>query len=66
MNCYPIEGEMLTRFMHAISFQTEEESHSFSPGNYTLDEDAVDFLDANKFFSETCIITASNIWVILT
>jgi len=57
--CYPIEGEKLTRFMRAISFQTEEESQSLSLGNYTLDEEAIAYLDANKFFQRHAVIVGS-------
>lgn len=58
-NCYPIEGEKLSRFMNAISFQTGEQENSLSLGNYTLDEDATAFLDANKFFQRHAVIVGS-------
>lgn len=58
-NCYPIEGEKLSRFMHAISFQTGEQKNPLSLGNYTLDEEAIAFLDANKFFQRHAVIVGS-------
>lgn len=57
--CYPIEGERLTRFMRAISFQTGEPENSLSIGNYTLDEQAIAYLDANKFFQRHAVIVGS-------
>ena len=57
--CYPIEGDKLTRFMRAISFRTEEEGPSLSLGHYTLDEEAVAYLDANKFFQRHAAIVGS-------
>ncbi|MGM0882294.1 MAG: ATP-binding protein [Bacillota bacterium] len=58
-NCYPIEGEKLSRFMQAISFQTGEQENPLSLGNYTLDEEAIAFLDANKFFQRHAVIVGS-------
>lgn len=57
--CYPIEGDKLTRFMRAISFRKGEESPSLSLGHYTLDEEAVAYLDANKFFQRHAAIVGS-------
>ncbi|WP_080837637.1 ATP-binding protein [Cohnella massiliensis] len=57
--CYPIEGERLSRFMQAISFQTGEQENSLSLGNYTLDDNATAYLDANKFFQRHAVIVGS-------
>jgi len=57
--CYPIEGDKLSRFMHAISFQAGEQENPLSLGNYTLDEDAIAFLDGNKFFQRHAVIVGS-------
>lgn len=57
--CFPIEGERLTTFMRAISFQSGTETQSLSLGNYTLDEEATAYLDANKFFQKHAVIVGS-------
>ncbi|MDD4803339.1 MAG: ATP-binding protein [Syntrophomonas sp.] len=57
--CFPIEGERLTTFMRAISFQSGTEVQSLSLGNYTLDEEATAYLDANKFFQKHAVIVGS-------
>ncbi|ANS73768.1 ATPase [Paenibacillus yonginensis] len=58
-DCYPIEGEKLSLFMQAISFQSADQEDSLSLGNYTLDEEAVAYLDANKFFQRHAVIVGS-------
>lgn len=58
-SCFPIEGEKLSRFMQAISFQTGGQENSLSLGNYTLDEEATAYLDANKFFQRHAVIVGS-------
>ena len=57
--CFPIEGERLTKFMRAISYKSGEVSSSLSLGKYTLDEQAVAYLDANKFFQRHAVIVGS-------
>ncbi|MFT9497742.1 ATP-binding protein [Anaerosolibacter sp.] len=57
--CYSIEGTRLTNFMKAISYQTGEQDQSLSLGTYTLDEDAIAFLDANRFFQRHAVIVGS-------
>lgn len=58
-NCFSIDGEKLTAFMTAISFQSGEASNALSLGSYTLDEDAIAYLDANKFFQRHAVIVGS-------
>ena len=57
--CFPIEGERLTNFMRAVSFQGGKEQHRLSLGNYTLDENAEAYLDANRFFQRHAVIVGS-------
>ncbi|WML45392.1 ATP-binding protein [Neobacillus sp. PS3-40] len=58
-NCFPIDGAKLTAFMTAISFQSGEERQALSIGNYTLDDSAIAYLDANKFFQRHAVIVGS-------
>jgi len=58
-NCFPIVGAKLTAFMTAISFQAGEERNALSLGNYTLDDNAIAYLDANKFFQRHAVIVGS-------
>lgn len=58
-DCFPIDGEKLTNFMNAISFHSGNEVDALSLGNYTLDEDAIAFLDANKLFQRHAVIVGS-------
>lgn len=58
-DCFPIDGEKLTRFMNAISFYSGEGVNALSLGNYTLDEEATAFLDANKLFQRHAVIVGS-------
>jgi hypothetical protein len=58
-SCFPIDGAKLTAFMTAISFQSGEERNALSLGNYTLDDNAIAYLDANKFFQRHAVIVGS-------
>ncbi|WP_202802077.1 ATP-binding protein [Paenisporosarcina sp. TG-14] len=58
-SCFPIDGVKLTSFMTAISFQSGEERNALSLGNYTLDDNAIAYLDANKFFQRHAVIVGS-------
>lgn len=57
--CYPIDGETLTSFMNAISSQAGDTDSALSLGSYSLDTDAVAYLDANKFFQRHAVIVGS-------
>lgn len=58
-SCFSIDGAKLTAFMTAISFQSGEERQALSLGNYTLDDNAIAYLDANKFFQRHAVIVGS-------
>lgn len=57
--CFSIEGKTLTNFMKAISYQTGTQDQSLSLGTYTMDEEAIAFLDANRFFQRHAVIVGS-------
>lgn len=57
--CFPVEGEKLTQFMRAISFQSSTDVQRLSLGTYTLDESAEAFLNANRFFQRHAVIVGS-------
>lgn len=57
--CFAIEGSKLTSFMRAISYQSGAKEDSLSLGNYTLDDEAIAFLDANRFFQRHAVIVGS-------
>ncbi len=48
-NCFSLEGEFLTAFMRILS-STAEDGKSLTLGKYTLDENAVAYLNGNRFF----------------
>ena len=57
-NCFSLEGDYLTSFMRVIS-HAEGEENSLVLGKYTLDENAVAFLNGNKFFQRHAFIGGS-------
>ncbi len=57
--CFSIEGKLLTEFMKAISYQTGSQDQSLSLGVYTMDDDAIAYLDANRFFQRHAVIVGS-------
>ncbi len=57
--CFAIEGERLTAFMKAVSFQGRSDAARLSLGHYTLDEAAEAYLDANRFFQRHAVIVGS-------
>lgn len=57
--CFAIEGERLTTFMKAVSFQGRSDAARLSLGHYTLDEAAEAYLDANRFFQRHAVIVGS-------
>ena len=55
--CYLISGQKLKDFMQAItSVSSVEEAVSLDIGKYSIDEDAVAFLNGNKFFQRHAVI----------
>ncbi len=57
-NCFALEGEKLTSFMRVIS-HAEADGNSLTLGKYTLDENAVAYLNGNKFFQRHAFIGGS-------
>ena len=58
--CYLISGQKLKDFMHAItSVSSDEEAVSLDIGKYSIDEEAVAFLNGNKFFQRHAVIVGS-------
>lgn len=57
-NCFALEGAFLTAFMRVVSQAVGDES-SFAIGKYTLDENAIAFLNGNKLFQRHAFIGGS-------
>jgi DNA helicase HerA-like ATPase len=57
-NCFCLEGGPLTAFMRVIS-QAVGDANSFAIGKYTLDENAVAYLNGNKLFQRHAFIGGS-------
>ncbi|WP_198600036.1 ATP-binding protein, partial [Vibrio cyclitrophicus] len=57
-NCFSLEGDQLTAFMRIIS-HAEADGNSLTLGKYTLDENAVAYLNGNKFFQRHAFIGGS-------
>ncbi len=58
--CYLISGQKLKDFMQAItSVSSVEESVSLDIGKYSIDEEAIAFLNGNKFFQRHAVIVGS-------
>ena len=57
-NCFSLEGENLTGFMRTLS-SVAAEGHALTIGKYTLDENAVAYLNGNKFFQRHAFIGGS-------
>lgn len=58
--CYLISGRKLKNFMQAItSVSSNEEAISLDIGKYSIDEEAVAFLNGNKFFQRHAVIVGS-------
>jgi DNA helicase HerA-like ATPase len=57
-NCFALEGDKLTSFMRVIS-HAEADGNSLILGKYTLDENAVAYLNGNKFFQRHAFIGGS-------
>lgn len=58
--CYLISGQKLKDFMQAItSVSSDEEVVSLDIGKYSIDEEAVAFLNGNKFFQRHAVIVGS-------
>lgn len=57
-NCFALEGDKLTSFMRVIS-HAEADGNSLALGKYTLDENAIAYLNGNKFFQRHAFIGGS-------
>lgn len=57
-NCFAIEGNSLTAFMRVIA-RVASDGQKLTLGSYTLDENAIAYLNGNKFFQRHAIIVGS-------
>lgn len=57
-NCFALEGERLTKFMQVIS-NVVGDGPQLELGKYTLDEDAIAFLNGNRLFQRHAIVVGS-------
>ncbi|MFC3395078.1 MULTISPECIES: ATP-binding protein [Pectobacteriaceae] len=57
-NCFALEGENLTGFMRTLS-SVSADGNALTLGKYTLDENAVAYLNGNKFFQRHAFIGGS-------
>lgn len=57
-NCFALEGENLTGFMRTLSMISSD-GNSLTLGKYTLDENAIAYLNGNKFFQRHAFIGGS-------
>ena len=57
-NCFSLEGDNLTRFMRTLS-SVSADGNALTLGKYTLDENAVTYLNGNKFFQRHAFIGGS-------
>lgn len=57
-NCFSLEGERLTNFMQVIS-NVQSDGPKLSLGHFTLDDDAVAYLNGNKLFQRHAVIVGS-------
>lgn len=57
-NCFAIEGENLTAFMRIVA-RVSGEGEKLELGTYTLDDNAIAYLNGNKFFQRHAIVVGS-------
>jgi len=57
-NCFSLDGERLTRFMQVIS-DVKTEGPKLALGHFTLDDEAVAYLNGNKLFQRHAIVVGS-------
>lgn len=57
-NCFCLEGNRLIQFMQVIS-NVDTEGPKLSLGHFTLDEDAIAYLNGNKLFQRHAVIVGS-------
>jgi hypothetical protein len=54
-NCFSLEGQRLTNFMQVIS-DVQTEGPKLSLGHFTLDDEAIAYLNGNKLFQRHAVI----------
>lgn len=57
-NCFSLDGEQLTRFMQVIS-DVKTGGPKLSLGHFTLDDEAIAYLNGNKLFQRHAVIVGS-------
>lgn len=57
--CYIMNNEDLSNFMSVLSVNSEGKDNSLKIGNYTLNKEAVAYLDGNKLFQKHAVIVGS-------
>ncbi|MBB3761727.1 ATP-binding protein [Xanthomonas arboricola] len=57
-NCFSLEGDNLTNFMRTLS-NVSADGNALTLGKYTLDDNAVAYLNGNKFFQRHAFIGGS-------
>ncbi|WP_379931405.1 ATP-binding protein [Enterobacter sichuanensis] len=57
-NCFTLEGDYLTLFMRVLS-NASAEGNALTLGKYTLDDNAIAYLNGNKFFQKHAFIGGS-------
>ncbi|MDA5556040.1 ATP-binding protein [Shimia sp. MMG029] len=57
-NCFSLDGDRLTKFMQVIS-DVKTEGPKLSLGHFTLDDEAIAYLNGNKLFQRHAVIVGS-------
>ena len=57
--CYIMNNEDLSNFMSVLSVNSEGKDNSLKIGNYTLNKNAVAYLDGNRLFQKHAVIVGS-------
>ncbi len=57
-NCFSLDGERLTKFMQVIS-DVKTDGPKLSLGHFTLDDEAIAYLNGNKLFQRHAVIVGS-------
>ncbi len=57
-NCFSLDGERLTKFMQVIS-DVKTNGPKLSLGHFTLDDEAIAYLNGNKLFQRHAVIVGS-------
>lgn len=57
--CYVMSNDDLSSFMSVLSINAEGKDNSLKIGSYTLNKDAIAYLDGNKLFQKHAVIVGS-------